>query len=97
MGEPEPTVRVPDSALSGVLGMTCNDAVNGGPRIADLTGLVRLPNLAQLDPTAHRGHRPHPLAALPQLLGVDLSGSDSTGIAGIEELRTRGIYVGGLA
>jgi hypothetical protein len=52
MGEPDPTVRVPDSALSDVLGMTCNDAVNGGPRIADLTGLERLPNLAQLDLTA---------------------------------------------
>jgi hypothetical protein len=38
-----------------------------------------------------------PLADLPQLLGLDVSGSDSTGIAGIEELRARGIYVGGLA
>jgi hypothetical protein len=37
------------------------------------------------------------LGDLPQLLGVDLAGSTSVGIAGIEELRAQGIYVGGLA
>jgi len=38
-----------------------------------------------------------PLLKMPALVGVDLSGSDGNRLAGIQALRDRGVYVGGLA
>ena len=38
-----------------------------------------------------------PLIGLPELLGVDLAGSDPAAMTGIEELRASGVSVGGLA
>ncbi len=38
-----------------------------------------------------------PLLTMPALVGVDLSGSDSNRLAGIQDLRDSGVYVGGLA
>ena len=38
-----------------------------------------------------------PLQDMPALTGVDLSESDPTAIIGVEALRARGVFVGGLA
>jgi hypothetical protein len=38
-----------------------------------------------------------PLLTLPSLTGVDLQDVPTTAIAGVAELRARGVYVGGLA
>jgi Leucine-rich repeat (LRR) protein len=38
-----------------------------------------------------------PLRDMPALKGVDLSASDSTRLTGIEALRAKGVFVGGLA
>lgn len=38
-----------------------------------------------------------PLLAMPSLIGVDLEGTDSASTVGIDELRARGVHVGGLA
>ena len=38
-----------------------------------------------------------PLLAMPSLIGVDLEGTDPAAVVGIDELRARSVYVGGLA
>ncbi|CAM3278708.1 leucine-rich repeat domain-containing protein [Occultella aeris] len=67
-----------------------------GNQISDLTAIPAFPTLTEL----WLGENPltdvRPLTTLPVLTGVDLTGV-RPGLPGIAELRTAGVYVGGLA
>ncbi|WP_188078925.1 leucine-rich repeat domain-containing protein [Actinotalea subterranea] len=85
------------SPVGGLPGLTMLDVT--GNRIAD-AGLFVSAGFPVLDELWLGGNALRdvtPLTALPALLGVDLEGSDSSTLAGIETLRASGVYVGGLA
>ncbi|GAA3096779.1 hypothetical protein GCM10010464_70390 [Pseudonocardia yunnanensis] len=83
------------SALQALPALTTLDV--SGNRIRDAATLAGCPAVKELsiggNPLADVG----PLRDMPALEGVDLSESDPTRVTGIEALRAKGVFVGGLA
>ncbi len=83
------------SALQALPALTTLDV--SGNRISDAATVAGCPAVDELwiggNPLTDLG----PLQDMPALVGVDLSDSDSTLLTGVETLRARGVYVGGLA
>lgn len=87
VGDPAPLGRLPALTMVDITGNKVTDAASfaGFPALEELwVGGNPLTDL-------------RPLAELPSLHGVDLEGSDGSTVAGVDDLRARGIYVGGLA
>jgi Leucine-rich repeat (LRR) protein len=66
-------------------------------QVTDAGTLAGCPAVEQLSLGANPLTDLTPLLELPSLIGVDLSETDPAGLTGIDELRARGVYVGGLA
>jgi internalin A len=66
-------------------------------RLASTAGVDACPAVDELWIGGNRFTDVAGLAAMPALRGVDLSNTDPTRVTGVEVLRKRGIYVGGLA
>lgn len=66
-------------------------------RITDASTLSSCPALSELWLGGNQVTDVSPLLKVPTLVGVDLSGSGPTVDRGVDELRERGVYVGGLA
>jgi hypothetical protein len=87
VADPSPLCRLP---VLTHLDLTFNQVTDAGT-------LAGCPAVEQLSLGANPLTDLTPLLELPSLIGVDLSETDPTGLTGIDELRARGVYVGGLA
>ncbi|AEE44198.1 leucine-rich repeat domain-containing protein [Cellulomonas fimi] len=67
-----------------------------GNRVEDVTPLAGMAALDELWIGGNPVHDLRPLLDAPALLGVDVEGLDSS-TPGIDELRAKGVYIGGLA
>ncbi|WP_433289354.1 leucine-rich repeat domain-containing protein [Pseudonocardia sp. CA-142604] len=83
------------SALQALPALTTLDV--SGNRIRDAATLAGCRAVEELSIGGNPLTDVGPLRDMPALKGVDLSESDSTRLAGIEALRAKGIFVGGLA
>lgn len=83
------------SALRGSLSLTSLDVSKN--RIADAATVAVCATATEVSIGANPLSDLRPLLGMPALIGVDLSGSDSNRLTGIQELRDHGVYVGGLA
>jgi len=83
------------SALQALPTLTTLDV--SGNRIRDAATLAGCPAVDELSIGGNPLTDVGPLRDMPALEGVDLSESDSTRLTGIEALRAKGVFVGGLA
>jgi internalin A len=83
------------SALQALPALTTLDV--SGNRISDASTVAACPAVDELWIGGNPLTDVRPLRDMPALTGVDLAESDSTVLTGVEALRARGVFVGGLA
>ena len=88
--------RISDPApLAGLAELSKLDVARN--EIADATAFAGFAGVSELWIGGNPVNDIRPLLAMPSLIGVDLEGTDPAAVVGIDELRARSVYVGGLA